>query len=370
MTFLLLLAYTAPLGTSNLAKSVQGVPQPVTPQGSQVYVVNSSITSPVNTTNTVRHKSGPTTQIAANATVVPSQNQVSSQQGQTQFQRLKVEDALSYLDEVKFKFGNQPQVYNDFLDIMKEFKSQSIDTPGVIQRVSNLFKGHPQLIVGFNTFLPPGYKIEVQANDNEYQVSVSMPSPSGGGPSVQPQPSPPHKMAILQGAGTPLHMQSAVNLMSHNITTGHTQPPQQIHAIAQQQIPPPGPTGSNIQTAATAPNLSQPVQLPIQHQNFATAAARERTISGSNTAPVQPGISGASLNQVSASGSAPQTSGNIVGVAAPIQRITEPQLGGLHRISQAHHQMMQTEAGTPAPPNQPVEFNHAITYVNKIKVSF
>ena len=35
------------------------------------------------------------------------------------FQRLKVEDALSYLDQVKFKFGSQPQVYNDFLDIMK-----------------------------------------------------------------------------------------------------------------------------------------------------------------------------------------------------------------------------------------------------------
>ena len=84
--------------------------------------------------------------------------------GNANFQRLKVEDALSYLDQVKFKFGNQPQVYNDFLDIMKEFKSQSIDTPGVIARVSCLFKGHPELIVGFNTFLPPGYKIEVQRN--------------------------------------------------------------------------------------------------------------------------------------------------------------------------------------------------------------
>ncbi|KAB5525945.1 hypothetical protein PHYPO_G00146050 [Pangasianodon hypophthalmus] len=85
--------------------------------------------------------------------------------GQQQFQRLKVEDALSYLDQVKLQFGNQPQVYNDFLDIMKEFKSQSIDTPGVINRVSQLFKGHPDLIMGFNTFLPPGYKIEVQTND-------------------------------------------------------------------------------------------------------------------------------------------------------------------------------------------------------------
>lgn len=39
----------------------------------------------------------------------------------------KVEDALSYLDQVKLQFGNQPQVYNDFLDIMKEFKSQRWD---------------------------------------------------------------------------------------------------------------------------------------------------------------------------------------------------------------------------------------------------
>lgn len=63
---------------------------------------------------------------------------------------------------------------------MKEFKSQSIDTPGVITRVSHLFKGHPGLIIGFNTFLPPGYKIEVQANELgfAYQVSVSMPSPT------------------------------------------------------------------------------------------------------------------------------------------------------------------------------------------------
>lgn len=48
----------------------------------------------------------------------------------------------------------------------------SIDTPGVITRVSNLFRGHPDLIVGFNTFLPPGYKIEVQANET---ISVHQP---------------------------------------------------------------------------------------------------------------------------------------------------------------------------------------------------
>ncbi|CAM9232388.1 unnamed protein product, partial [Discosporangium mesarthrocarpum] len=74
---------------------------------------------------------------------------------------LRVEDALLYLDQVKIEFGNKPEIYNEFLDIMKNFKAQHIDTPGVIRRVSNLFRGYNKLILGFNTFLPDGYKIEL-----------------------------------------------------------------------------------------------------------------------------------------------------------------------------------------------------------------
>ncbi|CAG0903253.1 unnamed protein product, partial [Cyprideis torosa] len=83
--------------------------------------------------------------------------------GAPQFQ---VENALPYLDQVKYRFWNQPQVYKDFVDIMKEFKSHSLNTPGVIERVLNLFKGHPDLIVGFNALLPNGYKVEVEATLN------------------------------------------------------------------------------------------------------------------------------------------------------------------------------------------------------------
>ncbi|XP_021516293.1 paired amphipathic helix protein Sin3b isoform X2 [Meriones unguiculatus] len=72
-----------------------------------------------------------------------------------------VEDALTYLDQVKIRFGSDPATYNGFLEIMKEFKSQSIDTPGVIRRVSQLFHEHPDLIVGFNAFLPLGYRIDI-----------------------------------------------------------------------------------------------------------------------------------------------------------------------------------------------------------------
>ena len=62
---------------------------------------------------------------------------------------LRVEDALSYLDNVKNQFADQPRVYNEFLDIMKEFKSQSTDTPGVIRRVTTLFQARVDIFDDF-----------------------------------------------------------------------------------------------------------------------------------------------------------------------------------------------------------------------------
>ncbi|XP_028306096.1 SIN3 transcription regulator family member Aa [Gouania willdenowi] len=213
-----------------------------------------------------------------------------SAQGQQQFQRLKVEDALSYLDQVKLQFGNQPQVYNDFLDIMKEFKSQSIDTPGVISRVSQLFKGHPDLIMGFNTFLPPGYKIEVQTND---LVNVTTPG------------------------------------QIHHITP---------HGISVQNIPitgaapqhPPQLCSPAITTTSAPPLLTQPTPAKMSK-------------------PLQP------LPLTPSSQSSPS-----------IPAYTSPRSPPM----QLHPPLSSTPTGLPIQNNQPVEFNHAINYVNKIKNRF
>lgn len=40
------------------------------------------------------------------------------------YRPLNVKDALAYLDQVKVQFYEKPDVYNRFLDIMKDFKSQ------------------------------------------------------------------------------------------------------------------------------------------------------------------------------------------------------------------------------------------------------
>ncbi|XP_058453368.1 paired amphipathic helix protein Sin3a isoform X2 [Malaya genurostris] len=342
-------SYTTAIGGGNLVKTT-GHTQPSVPQSTQQIHV-------VNTTNQVRgHKGGPNVTAASTGQVITTmptnvipqsaQSQVPPPpQGQAQFQRLKVEDALSYLDQVKFRFGNQPQVYNDFLDIMKEFKSQSIDTPGVIQRVSNLFKGHPELIVGFNTFLPPGYKIEVQANDQGYafQVSVSVPSTSAG-TAVAPQPSPNKYSTIFQGGGQIVQTgNTAVNLMTYGHTAGS------VHTTIQPPV-----TGGTVPANSNVSSIST---IPQSPQNF--SRDRERTISGGSAGPTLP----------------PSNSGTATAVPADSSAMNTSQQQNLHRmISQqviSHQQPPLQEPPTGnATPNQPVEFNHAITYVNKIKNRF
>lgn len=87
----------------------------------------------------------------------------------------RVNDALGYLERVKIVFRDQPEVYSQFLEIMKNFKSQALNTEGVIERVRSLFKGHSDLILGFNQFLPPGYEIELNTDTLQPQMVVHHP---------------------------------------------------------------------------------------------------------------------------------------------------------------------------------------------------
>ncbi|MBA0789239.1 hypothetical protein Gotri_027343 [Gossypium trilobum] len=80
-------------------------------------------------------------------------------------QTLAKNEALTYLMEVKEIFQDQKGKYDMFLEVMKDFKAQRTDTAGVIARVKELFKGHNNLIYGFNTFLPKGYGITLDEDE-------------------------------------------------------------------------------------------------------------------------------------------------------------------------------------------------------------
>ncbi|OMP06195.1 Paired amphipathic helix [Corchorus capsularis] len=70
-------------------------------------------------------------------------------------QKLTTNDALVYLKAIKDRFYDKRDKYDDFLEIMRDF------------RVKELFKGYPDLILGFNTFVPKEYEITLPPEDIE-----------------------------------------------------------------------------------------------------------------------------------------------------------------------------------------------------------
>lgn len=78
------------------------------------------------------------------------------------------------MDKVKAAFPNDSNVYNRYLDIMKDFKEERTDTPGVIERIAELFAGKEDLIQGFNRFCPPRYQIPTRHRGPvEYNTAMS-----------------------------------------------------------------------------------------------------------------------------------------------------------------------------------------------------
>ncbi|CAN6802617.1 hypothetical protein YC2023_119830 [Brassica napus] len=54
--------------------------------------------------------------------------------------------------------------------ILKDFDAKRTDIHGVIARVKVLFKGHNNLIFGFNTFLPKG--LEIALDDEQFEITL------------------------------------------------------------------------------------------------------------------------------------------------------------------------------------------------------
>ncbi|KAI3797514.1 hypothetical protein L1987_32772 [Smallanthus sonchifolius] len=59
--------------------------------------------------------------------------------------KLTTRDALTYLKDVKYMFHDNKEKYAEFLNVMKDFRAQRVDTTCVIARVKELFKGHREL---------------------------------------------------------------------------------------------------------------------------------------------------------------------------------------------------------------------------------
>lgn len=239
-----------------------------------------------------------------------------------------------------------------------------IDTPGVIERVSSLFTGHPELIQGFNTFLPPGYHIECGTGDDPNAIRVTTPM----GTTVSQMPS---LHTRLNGAMNGAHLaiggpSAAQGPYREGIQTNGE--------WAQQQQDNPAPVPENpfssggrhggLSLFSTHANLSQSNGVPLDRDeqpgnpDAATIAHQQEQRGVSNLSNA---VSAVATNEVQNRPSMTQGSPSIEQAPGLGQIATG--IGGVIGSALASGNQLGMEK------RGPVEFNHAIGYVNKIKVN-
>ncbi|CAJ1939996.1 unnamed protein product [Sphenostylis stenocarpa] len=81
-------------------------------------------------------------------------------------ERLIRNEALAYCSALRYVFRDKTEKYEAFLEITKGFKARRVDVEGVIARMKELLKGHNDLLLRFNTFLPSEYQITLSLDDD------------------------------------------------------------------------------------------------------------------------------------------------------------------------------------------------------------
>jgi paired amphipathic helix protein Sin3a len=233
---------------------------------------------------------------------------------------------------------------------MKDFKSQVIDTPGVIERVSTLFAGNPDLIQGFNTFLPPGYKIECGTNGDPNNIRVTTPMGTINQTMAPARPLSPPRSNATNGVAGPAndnaYYDSAQNRQWQQ--QGRSQAPEAQDGMF-------SPNNRNLGLPLFGPHQGQQGPAPMSpetvnrhtHDAASAAALAAHQQEQRGVSQLQNAVSAAAGRSIlSPSGEPVGLPGQPVNGAA--------QAGGM--------------GGLGGEKRGPVEFNHAISYVNKIKV--
>lgn len=260
------------------------------------------------------------------------------------FRQLKVEDALAYLEQVKSQFSGRPNVYNHFLDIMKEFKAQTIDTAEVIRRVSSLFQGHRKLILGFNTFLPPGFKIELR--DDPTRGCVTGFSTPGG-------------VFIALNGEEVISSQAPAMSLQGDVMPAQSQTPMSVDGTHHAQAPHNGQTQHHQMPQAQPREMHRAAQIPRPAESVYDRAAYMKPLIEAEE-KVSMGLASSHGQHLSMSHGGADVRMKAAGVAQASNDTAAAALAG----------GFGSPATAAAVSGKPIEFDQAVTYVNKIKSRF
>ncbi|PPR86533.1 hypothetical protein GOBAR_AA34164 [Gossypium barbadense] len=91
------------------------------------------------------------------------------------YQREQRDIIKLYMEEVTETFADQQEKLVMFRKVMNDFGTERTDVAGVVERVKELFKGHNNLLKGFNFFLPMGYEITVDKDEPPPEAMAGFP---------------------------------------------------------------------------------------------------------------------------------------------------------------------------------------------------
>lgn len=284
----------------------------------------------------------------------PSSTSLSGASGNTTASSsgMQLTDAFAYLDRVRMEFSEQPEVYNKFLQVMREFKANAIDANGVISRVVHLFKGHRSLILGFNAFLPRTHHIDPNLTDFTHLM----------------QPQHASMLGLGQGPSQAQPHGSTVNALPGHHALSRPQLPGGVPPPASNNWPLP-PTSQQQPSMANRSLPGQPVSIPSRPQLQAIHgpsihAAASAMTHISNPAPIAPTAGTAFLNAHMHQPSHLMQHYNNAGSAL------RPPPASMQFPAVPPPTMQQTNSNASGGGGAPASFSRAVTYVKKIKQRF
>mmetsp|Transcript_7324 Transcript_7324/g.16638 ORF Transcript_7324/g.16638 Transcript_7324/m.16638 type:complete len:211 (+) Transcript_7324:464-1096(+) len=87
-----------------------------------------------------------------------------------------MQDAIRFIHQIKFVFRQQPEVYTRFEAALVQSTTQpDVDLPAMIRGMYHLLESNESLLLGFNCFLPPGYRIVVLQENNVRLAAYCIP---------------------------------------------------------------------------------------------------------------------------------------------------------------------------------------------------
>ncbi|XP_050907853.1 paired amphipathic helix protein Sin3-like 3 [Lathyrus oleraceus] len=83
------------------------------------------------------------------------------------------DDAKIYIKEIKDAFKDEKHKFNEFLKTMKDIKKKRADIVCMLARVKELFEGHEELLLKFNTYLVDEFEITPPPNKPEVNIEYA-----------------------------------------------------------------------------------------------------------------------------------------------------------------------------------------------------